>query len=118
MRERKGLARTSSAATQLNRTRRDEDNQLIPIKSEQQNNLNLGSRDPFNLIDQTKEIKRHSAHSSRNALNSFKPKINIGGAEISEKFQQKAKIHSITILDAEQQDEVKTEKKFIDSKQR
>ena len=51
MRERKGLARTSSAATELNKTRRDGDNELIPIKSEQQKNLNLGSRDPFNLID-------------------------------------------------------------------
>lgn len=55
MREKKGLARTSSAATELNKSKRDQDNQLIPIKSEQQDNLNLGSRDPFNLIDQTKQ---------------------------------------------------------------
>ena len=84
MREKKGLVRTSSAATELNRARRDGDNQLIPINSDQKN---LGTRNPFNLIDQSKDsIKKHSAQSSRSLLNRFKPKINIGGAEISEKF--------------------------------
>ena len=56
--------------------------------------------------------------STRSLLSKLRPKINIGGAEISEKNPSKMKIQSITILDSEAVDNQKSEKRHLDTKQR